>query len=105
TVSSSSSGGASLWSTSSTSYWPGVGSGGSSRGYTRNPGTWDTAPNTSPYISSVERSRSCQSFVTMPPKPPQAATPDHIAAASGKAVTASTTWSDARFTASSDASG
>ena len=34
---------------------PGVGSGGSSRGNTRSPGTCDTAPYTSPYISSVER--------------------------------------------------
>ena len=33
-------------------------------------GTCDTAPYTSPYISSVERSRSFQSFATRPPKPP-----------------------------------
>ena len=55
TVSSICSGGASLRSTSSTSYRPGVGRGGSRRGKTRTPGICDTAPNTSPYISSVER--------------------------------------------------
>src|SRR5437773_9056813 len=42
-----------------------VGSGGSRRGNTRRPGACATAPNTSPYIASVERARSCQSFVTM----------------------------------------
>ena len=73
-------------STSSTSYWPGVGSGGSSRGKTRRPGTCDTAPNTSPYICSVERARSCQSFATMPPNPPHAAVSDHMNSASGNDV-------------------
>ena len=41
----------------------------------------------------------------MPPKPPHEAVSDHMNCASGKAVIAFTTWSDARLVASSDASG
>src|SRR5205814_594267 len=99
------SGGLSLPRISSTSYWPGEGSGGSRRGNTCSPGTCDTAPYTWPYICSVVRLRSFQFFATMPPNPPQLAVSDHMNFASGKAVTALTTWREALLVASSDASG
>src|SRR5207249_10801158 len=83
----------------------GVGSGGSRRGNTRRPGACATAPNTSPYIASVERARSCQSFVTMPPNPPHAAVSDHMNLASGNDVTVLTTFSDSRLVAASVESG
>ena len=99
------SGGTSLARISSTSYWPGEGSGGSRRGNTCSPGTCDTAPYTWPYICSVVRFRSLKLLATIPPNPPQLAVIDHMNFASGKDVTALTTCSEALLVASSDASG
>src|SRR5688572_6465070 len=97
--------GASLWSTSSTSYCPALGNGGSSRGNTRKPGTCEIAPKTSPYISSVERVRCFQSLATKPPKPPHAAVNDHMNLVSGKEVMALTTFNDSRLAAATVESG
>src|SRR4029079_851113 len=91
-----------------TSYWPGVGNGGSRRGNTRSPGTRDTAPNTSPYICSVEGAASCQSLATRPPKPPHVVVNDQVKSVSGKDVIAFTTcrcsWLVAANVESGDAS-
>src|SRR5207247_6788800 len=90
---------------SSTSYWPGVGSGGSRLGNTCNPGVCEPAPDTLPYTCSVVRVRSLKFFITMPPNPPHDVVSDHMNLASGNERIALTTSSDARLVASSDASG
>ena len=56
-------------------------------------------------MASVERARSCQSFVTMPPNPPHAAVSDHMNLASGNDATVLTTFSDSRLVAASVESG